>query len=114
MRDFLLVHQLLVAANIVLRLDVIGNGLLQLCPRSLQLLTRHRNSGPSTFDFGLSRGQLAASIDRGNGNVYLHGLRRRQRILVGSLGASHGNLIVLGIDFDQGRSSRYILVIVNQ
>ena len=54
-RNFLLVHQLFVAADIVLRLDVIGDGLLQLGPRRLQLLARHRNSGACAFHFCLRR-----------------------------------------------------------
>ena len=55
MRDFLLVHQLLVAPDIVLRLDVIGDGLLQLGPRGLQLLARHGDSGAPALHFGLRR-----------------------------------------------------------
>ena len=55
LRNFLLVDQLLVAPQIVLRLDVIGFGLLQLRPRGFQLLARHRNSGACALHFGLRR-----------------------------------------------------------
>ena len=52
-RNFTLIHERFVAPDVVLRLDVIGNGLLQLGPRGLQLLARHGNSGASTLHFRL-------------------------------------------------------------
>ena len=113
-RNFLLVHQLFVAPDVVLRLDVIGDGLLQLGSRRLELLARHGNSGASALHFRLRRRQLAAGIDRRDRNVHLHGFGRGLGILIGGPGLRHRHLVVLGINLDQRRARLHKLIVVDQ
>ena len=107
------VDQLFVAAKIVLRLDVVRLGLLELRLGRLELLLCRLNSGSRTVHIGFAGRHLAAGIDGGDRNG--DSCRNSGRLRIGeiSLSAFIGDLIVGRIDLHQHRSRLHVLIVLD-
>ena len=63
-RDFLLIHELLVAAEVVLRFNVVSFGLIALSVGCVELFLGGCDSGSSAGYISLRRRNLAVGVDR--------------------------------------------------
>ncbi len=113
LRNFLLVDQLLVADEIVLRLYVVGFGLLQLGLGRFELLLRHLDAGAGAVHVGFGRRNLAGGVDRGDRNAHSGRDCGRLSIFKIGFGALVGDLIVRRINLDQHRSRLHVLIVLD-
>ncbi len=111
LRNFLLVDELLVASQIVLRLDVVGLGLVALGLGRLELLSGSGDAGTGAVDVGLGGRYLTVGADRSDGNI-------NSRFGGGCLGALEigfsalvGNLVIRRIDFYQHGARLHVLIV---
>ena len=110
---FLLVDQLLVSNQIVLRFDVVGLRLGHLGLGGFQLVFGNGDSGAGIFHVRFGNRDLAGGIDRGNRNVDVQSLSAGFGIGQLRFGLIQRNLIILRIDFGEHRSGFHFLVVVH-
>ncbi len=108
LRNFLFVDQLLVAAEIVLRLHVVGFSLLQLRLGRLELLFCNLDAGARAVHVRFAGRNLAAGIHGRNRHIHAGRNCRGLRIFEIRFRPLVGNLIVRRINFDQHRPGLHV------
>jgi hypothetical protein len=110
LRDFLLVDQLLVADQIVLRFVLLASASAT-CDLAASNCWRALDSGLRAGDTGLRAAHLARSAHVGDRDVDAGGGSLRLRIGIFRARLGHGDFVIGGVDFHQHGSLFHVLVI---
>ena len=102
--NFLLVHELFVTHQIVLRLHVVGFGLVELALAAVVLILGHGDSGARVLHVCLGGGNLAIGIHGGDGHIDIQGLRSGLGIGQRGVGLIERDLIIARINFGEHRA----------